>query len=290
MLRDSIKNALFWLFPKGCIICGAVIEEGAVFCCECFSKVTFIGNACCSCCGRLLDIDTGAKALCDDCQLQKMYFDEGRSLFVYDDKTKPLLMKIKNKESLYEISVCAKLIAVRYKDFLSDIDLILPVPSHWLRLIFKRNYNPPSLIASELCRSIGGTSCDLIDKIMMGPASVEFKENLLRRVVRTKYQKNKTKAERIENVKNAFLCRRSKLIKNKRVLIVDDTITTGATINECARVLKEAGASYVKFVTIASALCKVNKRLTISTEPVENSRKSRSKEGFVWRFSKMVNN
>lgn len=237
MFVDIIKKSYKWLFPQKCIVCGCETDEDSILCYECFSKVTFIGNSCCSCCGKLLDTEFGSDALCESCYKEKKFFDQGKSLFLYDFNTKPILMKIKNNENEYIAFECATLILLKYKDFILDTDIIIPVPSHWLRIL-KRGYNPASLVAKGIA--------------IKSNQFPKFKEKVLIRIRNTKYQKNKNRIERVENVKKAFFVYKPNFIKGKKILLVDDAMTTGATLNECARTLKHAGASYVKFITIAT--------------------------------------
>ena len=122
----------------------------------------------------------------------------------------------------------------RYNELFQAIDYIIPVPSHWTRII-KRGYNTASLIASELSK---------IAQIPMYSG--------LKRIKRTSTQKNKTLKERFENVQNAFQVKNNKKLENKSIMLVDDVFTSGATLNSCSETLKQLNTRKITCITIAT--------------------------------------
>src|SRR6516165_6683813 len=122
-------------------------------------------------------------------------------------------------------------------DVLAGADLLVPVPLHWTRL-FQRRYNQAALLAQAI-RSSGGP-----------PVAADW---LVRRR-RTPAQGHLGPVARERNVRGAFAIRAGRSFVGKRVVIVDDVLTTGATVEECARVLKRAGAASVSVLTLARAL------------------------------------
>jgi ComF family protein len=122
-------------------------------------------------------------------------------------------------------------------EVLADAELLLPVPLHWSRL-FQRRYNQAALLANAI-HGAGGP-----------PVAVDC---LVRRR-RTPSQGHLGPLARERNVRSAFAVRRPSEVKGKRLVIVDDVMTTGATVDECARVLKRAGAASVGVLTLARAL------------------------------------
>jgi ComF family protein len=145
-------------------------------------------------------------------------------------------MKIKKQADNHAARICARRIFSKYREVFENADFITPVPSHWTRLL-KRGFNPANIIAAELSKI----------------SDVKY-SNFLKRNRKTDYQKNKTTIERLTNVKEAFVCATN--LEGKSVIVADDVLTTGATLNECAKTLKTAGAKYVACVTIASASAK----------------------------------
>jgi ComF family protein len=131
------------------------------------------------------------------------------------------------------------MLVIRFGPIVGNADLIIPVPSHWTQNLI-RGYNPPSIIANELSKLLG----------------IQV-DNSLKRIRKTESQSNKTIAERIENVNSAFSYQGR--LTGQRILLVDDVRTTGATLNECARILKLTGASFITCITIATTSIKDTK-------------------------------
>jgi ComF family protein len=173
--------------------------------------------------------------ICDRCLETQQHFDMARSLMQHDSFSRRVIMRIKKATDYGIVKICAKRIYTKYPRLFDNIDYIIPVPSHWTRLL-RRGNNPPDVIALKLA-DVSGIEC----------------RRLLRRIRRTEYQKDKSVVERAANVARAFVCNcEESIIAGKGIIIVDDVITTGATLNECAKVLKLAGAAIVKCVTVTS--------------------------------------
>jgi ComF family protein len=122
-------------------------------------------------------------------------------------------------------------------ELLDGADIIMPVPLHWTRL-FTRRYNQAGLLAHAV-RAAGGPPV--------------MPDGLVRRR-RTPSQGRLGPAARARNVRGAFAVRRGRDVKGKRIVLVDDVLTTGATVDECARVLRRAGAAFVGVLTLSRAV------------------------------------
>ena len=232
-----IYDIFDWLFPKKCLICGSEITSDSIFCLKCFSKVTFIDYPFCKICGKILESSYGNvdnDFLCNTCQTYPRYFDKARALFQYDDVSKNVVMKIKNHSDSFVARLCAVMMFSRYKDILRQADCLVPVPSHWSRFL-KRGFNPADVIAVEFSKIANLPIC-----------------KILKRIKKTEYQKGKNIFERLNNVKNAFSCSKNNKLSGKTVILIDDVMTTGATLNECASMLKSHGCLKVFCLTIAS--------------------------------------
>jgi ComF family protein len=232
-----IRRMFDWLFPRCCRVCRAEIPADAVFCAKCFSEIIFIDAPICSRCGKMLPVPLPSEdsQLCPVCSgNDEICFDVSRSLLLYNNFSRRIIFQVKRKADVGVVRDCVRMLAMRYNQIINTADLIIPVPSHWSRNLI-RGYNPPSLIARELSK--------LFD--------IPTDDWCLKRIRRTEYQGNKTVAERVANVKSAFSCDRRDLM-DKRILLVDDVRTTGATLNECSKSLKAAGASLVSCITLAS--------------------------------------
>lgn len=235
-ILHNLKLLLNWVFPKKCLICSCEIDQDAIFCTECFKSITIISDPYCPSCGKILDSNFSEDIIqyCDSCfKRKKNFFDVGRSLFVYDKFSRKIIMHIKKHADETTAKICASLIYNKYPEIFNNIDYIIPVPSHISRILY-RGFNPPSIFAKYL---------SII-------SNIPLKNNILKRIKRTPFQSTKNFQERMENVENAFTCKKN--LENKNIIIVDDVFTTGSTINSCAKTLKNSGANIVRFLTIAS--------------------------------------
>ena len=178
--------------------------------------------------------------VCYDCSVSKPSFDHIRSFAIYGDVMKKLILQFKHGDATYLAPTFAKWLILRFTDQFEMADVITTVPIHWLRL-FKRQYNQATLIAKESVKNLGVES-------KLSP--------ILGRKKGAVTQGHKKRRERFENMRQAFFVNPSKVndVKGKSVLIVDDVVTTGATIDACSKVLLEAGAKNVNALTIARVL------------------------------------
>ncbi len=234
------SEILNFILPPRCISCGRVVSTQNGLCAECFSKIDFISSPYCQHCGRPLGIGTAEKGmLCPQClKRQKQVFRMTRSAFKYNDNSKHLILAFKFYDKTENASVLAKMMFRAGHDiFAAGVDVIIPVPLHYTRLL-KRKYNQSALLANELKKLSKIPVCtgELIKYRYTRP-QVEFSGK-----------------ERVKNVKAAFKVRHPERIKGKRIVLVDDVMTTGSTLKECALVLKQAGAETVDTLTVARVL------------------------------------
>lgn len=229
--RTSFLNKISKeLFPENytCDICGAE-TFGGNFCTDCLEKITFNDKHICPVCGR----KTFRPEICMNCKSKPPLFKKAVSAFVYENGAIVLISKFKNGKP-YLKKFFADKIAERLVGF-PEIDCIVYVPLTKLSTI-RRGYNQSRLLASALSPRI----CTPVI------------HDAIKRVKKTKIQKGLSKKQRIENVKGAFKINKRKEIKDKSVLIIDDVMTTGATVNEISRILLNAGAKNVYVATVAS--------------------------------------
>ncbi|MDR1333467.1 MAG: double zinc ribbon domain-containing protein [Holosporales bacterium] len=267
MQSRNLKQFTNWLFPYKCISCGTEVDELSAICHTCFTKITFIDHPICKVCGRMFETQESyePEEVCERCSKQVPYFDAVRSLLQYDAAARRIIMQIKKNTDYNVVAVCAKMLYSKYQSLFEGVDYITPVPSHRTRLLMRGN-NPPDVIALKLAAASG----------------VEYKK-IIKRIRKTEYQKDKSAEERRKNVAGAFACYDGRGLPSKpsegvhehsstgstkqetdcgglagspvvgkNVVVVDDVMTTGATMNECAKVLKAAGAKTVIGITIAS--------------------------------------
>lgn len=204
-------------------------------CCEkCFQNVNIIETSFCPKCGKIRE---GASSICYDCRTKSHYFVSGRGMFVYNEFLKKSLFGLKFFKHTWIGAEYGKLLGDYYiQQGLPDVDLIIPIPLHMIRYL-ERGYNQAEIIACELARSI----------------NKPIYANCLKRNKNTKPQKDLSDKQRPLNMLKAFRVKAkySDKIKNKKILLIDDIYTTGATIDGCAKVLLENGAHEVYFLTVA---------------------------------------
>lgn len=224
------------LWPARCMACEAPVGQAGHLCPDCWKKLDFIEAPLCACCGLPFDFDLGPDALCGACLKEPPAYDAGRAALRYDALSRSLILGFKHGDRTHLTSLFAPWLRRVIAPMLSDVDLIVPVPLHRWRLL-RRRYNQSALLAQALAQATGKPWDPLI----------------LARGRATRTQGGLTAAQRRRNVQGAFLVPkdRAPLIKGKRLLLVDDVQTTGATLGACARALKLAGAAKVYTVTLA---------------------------------------
>jgi len=229
-----VRDILNLFFPPYCITCDEVVDEPASFCNHCRSKVEIINPPFCIKCGIPFKAKDVESHLCGVCLNGKNdWFNLGRSAGIYDFPLKDTLFALKYSKKMKAIKVIKKIIKESNLKLENDMfDFIVPMPLHYSTLL-KRGFNQAELIA------------DILLEILSKPVVT----TVLKKIAKTKDQTKLGKDERFENVKGAFTVLNREKIKGKKMLLVDDVITTGATLKEAAKVLKKAGASEVSWFT-----------------------------------------
>ena len=235
-LAINIFRSLFDLFlPPRCCICRDVVYKENGLCHKCFKNICFLSDQSCPICGRPYTFPVDEKELiCGKC-LTKMPKLQGlKAVFAYDDYSKNLILPFKHADRTDLVPFLSKLLYYRGQKMLENADCIIPVPLHWQRLM-KRKYNQSALLAVKLSK-MTGKDCLL---------------NVLIRTKKTESQGHKSREERAKNIKGAFNIKNSAKIKGKSIVLIDDVYTTGSTLNECANVLRQAGAKHVEALVLA---------------------------------------
>lgn len=230
-LHKALNFINLAIFPHKCIFCNSIIQESDI-CINCFVNLEFYTKHSCSTCA--LPIDSYLKKLtdkCIKCSQTSPYFDKIYTAFYYNEILSENIHKFKFYDKILYAKTYAKLISANID---SEYDFIIPVPLHYTKLV-SRKYNQANEIAKEL------------SKILYIPV---INNNLIK-IKNTKPQKNLKFSDRITNISEAFKLKNPSQINGKRILLVDDVVTTGATINECSKILKQAGACYVGVATCA---------------------------------------
>lgn len=237
-MPDFLLRIINLFLPPRCIKCGKVLSSENGLCEDCFNEVGFISHPYCSRCGHPFEKAVAGKKelLCGSCaQDKKSPFRMNRSAVRYDDSSKPLVLAFKFMDKTDNAKIFARWLKIAGEDiFKSGADVIIPVPLHYLRLV-KRRYNQSALLAGELSKITG---------IAVDYSSVVKHKS-------TKPQVEFSGHARHKNVKGAFSVRHPEKIRGKRVVLIDDVMTTGSTLKECALVLRKAGVLSVDTLTVA---------------------------------------
>lgn len=175
--------------------------------------------------------------MCGACAGGRRSWDRARAVLRYDKHSRHLVLGLKHGDRTHLAGAFGRWMHRAGGDVLFGADLLVPVPLHWTRL-FQRRYNQAALLALTI-RSAGGP---------------EVAADWLVRRRRTPMQGRLGPAARERNVRGAFAVMAGRSFAGKRVVVIDDVMTTGATVDECARVLKRAGAASVGVLTLARAL------------------------------------
>ena len=238
---NLIRKTLDFLLPPQCAQCGVHIDRTPGLCVSCWEKIHFIADAHCRCCGYPFEIETLEKTetLCLSCHRSPRPYTQLKSSCVYDEASKPLLLRFKHGDGTHLAPLFVQWLAQVGKESIQNSDLLIPVPLHWRRLV-KRGYNQAALLAQGLGAHF------------RKPVAL----HLLRRSRHTPSQGIKSLAQRHQNVSGAFSIKpapRHPLIGQK-VVLVDDVYASGATLEECARVLNKHGVQCITILTIARVL------------------------------------
>lgn len=239
MLRPGplLRGALDILFPPLCVGCRAHVADAASLCPDCWGAISFIEGFVCTACGLPFDLDPGGETLCAACHARSPRFDRALSVMRYDDASKRLVLALKWADRLDLSPAFSRWMERKGRALLEEADMIVPVPLHRWRL-WRRRYNQAAVIAQSLGRASG----------------VAYEPQLLHRLRATPAQSTMASAKaRRRNMLGAFAVSKPRRaeVKGKTVLLVDDVLTTGATLDSCARSLKRAGAARVLALTLA---------------------------------------
>jgi len=227
---------LDFLFPPQCLNCNQPVAAHGTLCLACWQQVQFITDPYCQCCGNPFDFALGTEALCGECLRERPPYARARAVFRYDEHSRALVTRLKYADQTQLASVYGTWLARFGKDLVAASDVIVPVPLHYWRFVGRR-YNQSALLANALHKNSG---------LPMLPDG-------LKRIRPTRPQPGLTRRQRQENVKGAFAVHRKRagVLKNKSVLLIDDVMTTSATVSQCAQTLLKAGAMQVNVLTLA---------------------------------------
>ncbi|MHB8063911.1 MAG: ComF family protein [Ruminiclostridium sp.] len=222
--RSGFISLIEYFFPPRCVFCNELLKvEAPIYICEkCAGKIGYYNNIINS-----LNLPRNIETYCDGMVCVGKYSD---SL-----KNSLKRFKFSNKPSYYR--AFGKLLALKVQNTmqLCQIDMIIPIPLHRSRQK-QRGYNQAELIGQCVAKLL----------------CIPLESNILEKTSESKSQSMLSRSERLSNVEGLFKVLNAETVYNKNILIIDDIITTGSTVNECSKVLKQAGARNVIAGVIAT--------------------------------------
>ncbi len=241
--RRFIGLALDGLFPRPCVACENDRDgEGFFLCASCHSGVRRIVSPICDLCGQPGEMDydyPGEEFVCGLCRHEPYAFQQARSLGYYESALKLLIRHLKYRKQPGVMREIRLLLDDYFAQEKLDRNgfIIIPIPLFAKRMK-ERGFDQAFLIAKELA----------------GILDLPVMSGLLTRVRDTPFQASLARPKRLENIKGSFLAKHPDQVKGRKILLVDDVLTTGSTCNEAAKILKQSKADCVHVFTLARAV------------------------------------
>lgn len=234
---QQIQTAVELIYPPRCLGCGDLVTSDFGLCGTCWRETPFIAGTVCEACGcPLPGVAEGHRIECDDCMAEPRPWREGRSALLYTGRARQMILSLKHGDRPELARPAGVWMARAAAPIMTDNMLIAPVPLHWSRLL-KRRYNQSALLAQSVALETGGRVCP----------------DLLVRTRRTPMLDGKTATERTEALCQSIKVhpKRRPELANRDVLLIDDVMTTGATLTECSKACVNAGANHIFVLTLA---------------------------------------
>lgn len=229
------SKVLDLFLPPRCISCQKMVVDQHTLCQACWERARFLSNPCCDLCGLPFEYDVPDRALCLDCAMRAPPFSAARAVFPYDDFSRDLILGFKHGDRTDLAPAFGTWMCRSATKLIEQSEYVVPVPLHWRRLM-KRRYNQAGLLAQEIARQSG----------------LKYEPALLKRIRHTAVQGHLSRMARQKNLQGAFQIIGD--IDGARILLVDDVLTTGATVLGCTNALLRAGAAEVRVITLARVL------------------------------------
>ena len=247
--RARVRHALagVWragldtLFPPTCLSCRAATDRLGALCPACWSQMRFIERPFCDRLGTPFEHEMGEGVLSSQAVSDPPVFRRARAVARFEDgPSRRLVHRLKYSDRADLARPLGAWMARAGADILADADVVTPVPLHVTRL-WRRRFNQAALLGREVARQSGKP----------------FEPDLLLRVKASTSQVGLTREQRAQNVQGAFRARADAAVRGRRIVLVDDVLTSGATANAAARALLRAGAAEVDMLVFARVVTSV---------------------------------
>jgi len=235
--RELIRGTVQLLFPGICGVCGrSILADDNGFCSECRSALTTDPHPTCPRCAASVGPHISVLDGCTLCRDLHFRFEKVFRLGPYDGLLREMILRMKYSEGETLAEMIGGLWAEHAENRLREVaaDVVIPVPLHWWRR-WRRGYNQSDALAIMLASRL----------------KLPCRTGWLRRIRHTPQQTLQTLTDRKANVRGAFRARFTARLRGKKVLLVDDVLTTGSTCHEAARALCETGATQVVVAVLA---------------------------------------
>ncbi|GJD48118.1 Putative ribose-phosphate pyrophosphokinase [Methylobacterium crusticola] len=232
-----LRAAVGLIYPPSCIGCGAATGVPHALCPACWGGMRFIERPYCERLGTPFSVDLGVPGLLSPAALaDPPVFERARAAARYDATARRLVQRLKYEDRLDLAAAMGAMMARAGRELLAEADVVVPVPL-WRWRLWRRRFNQAAVLARHAARGRG----------------VPVEPGLLARVRPTRRQVGLTRAARAENLQGAFRVPEAARprLAGRRVLLVDDVVTTGATANAAARALMRGGAAAVDVLAFA---------------------------------------
>jgi ComF family protein len=233
-MRAFGRAGLDLVYPAHCPACGVGTVEPGALCGPCWAGMPFITRPYCERLGTPFAFDIGGPLLSPQAIADPPAFDRARAVALHDGDAKGFVHRLKYSDRLDLARPMGRMMAAACAEVLDGADLLVPVPLHWTRHLWRR-FNQSALLAEEVSQACG----------------VPVATDVVKRKKRTQPQIGMTRAQRIANLQGAFAVppEARPTVEGRHCVLVDDVHTTGATLNACAHVLRRAGARQIDVVT-----------------------------------------
>ena len=234
-----LRTAIDGIYPPSCTGCGKQTAEPGALCGACWNSIKFISKPYCAIYGTPFSTELGDGIISARAIADPPLYARSRAAVSYQGLALRFVHGLKFQDRQDNAGWMAQWMARAAPDLIEDADVIVPVPLHWQRMVSRR-FNQSALLAQKLATG----------------SKVEFAPLALKRIKPTITQRGLTAKERDANVKRAFIVPENQTIhiQGRRVLLVDDVITTGSTINAATKALLKAGAREVDILAFAMVL------------------------------------
>jgi ComF family protein len=235
-LRAALRLALDLALPPLCPSCREPLGDGVGLCAACWSKLSFIEPPYCARLGIPFLYDPGPGLLSMEAIANPPAYDRARAAVRYDDIARALVVSYKYSDRMDLAPLMGRWMTRAGAELLADADALIPVPLHWRRL-WARRFNQSAALAA----------------VIANESDVSVLHRSLKRVRATPQQVGLSKAERADNVQGAFRVPPEEKVNvaGRRLVLIDDVLTSGATVDTCARALLRAGAAHVDALVFA---------------------------------------